>query len=79
MAERVAFERSLYSPASVERAAATFADYAKIALQQGEGEIVAEIEAAEGYDSALVVNTFANHVLHDTIAQRRQTALDEDE
>jgi len=74
MPERIVFDRSLYSPAAIESAAALFAEHAKIDIQPQDEGIVAEIEAVEGYDPALVAHTFGNHVLHDTIAGRHHAA-----
>lgn len=78
MAERLIFERSLYSPEAVESAAALFSEHAKIEVKSENDGIVTEIEAAAGYEPALIVNSFANHVLHDTITRRRQAAPEED-
>jgi len=78
MPERLVFDKSLYLPEAVDSAVALFAEHAKIAVHRDGDEIVAEIEAVEGYDPALVANTFGNHVLNETIARRQQAALSED-
>ncbi len=78
MAVQVIFERSLYSPDAIESATALFAEHAKIEVTPENERIVAEIEAAEGYEPALIAHAFGNHVLHETITRRRQAALAED-
>ena len=78
MAERITFDRSLYLPDAVDAAAQIYADYATIALEPGAEAVVAVISAAPEHDLAEVAHAFANHVLYETIARRRQAAMDED-
>lgn len=79
MAERITFDRSLYLPEAVEAAAAIYADYAVIAVEPAANAIVAVISESPEHDLATVAHAFANHVLYETIARRRQAALDEAE
>lgn len=79
MAERITFDRSLYLPEAVEAAAQVYADYAAIAIEAGGDAVVAVISESAEHDLAEVAHAFANHVLYETIARRRQAALDEDE
>jgi len=76
--ERLVFDRSLYSPEAVDNAIQIFAEHAKITVERRGDEIITEIDAVEGYDPALVANTFGNHVLNETIALRQHAALSED-
>ena len=78
MAERITFDRSLYLPEAVDAAAEVYADYATIALEPAAGGVVAVISESAEHDLATIAHHFANHVLHETIARRRQAALDED-
>lgn len=77
MAERVAFDRSLYSPEAVQAAAEAYGEFAKINLDPSADAVVAVIDEVGDQDVRTVVHAFCNHVLHETIARRRQTALDE--
>lgn len=77
MAEQVAFDRSLYLPEAVEAAAEAYGEVAKIKVTSSDDAVVAVIDEVAEEDLRAVVHTFCNHVLHETIARRRQTALDE--
>lgn len=77
MAERVAFDRSLYLPDAVEAAAEAYAEVAKIELAPSADAIEAVVDQVAEGDLQTVVHAFCNHVLHETITRRRQTALDE--
>jgi hypothetical protein len=78
MAERITFDRSLYLPEAVDAAAEAYADYATIALEPGAESVVAVISQSAEHDLAEIAHAFANHVLYETIARRRQAAMDED-
>lgn len=78
MADRIAFDRSLYLPEAVDAAAAAYSEHAQIEITPNADAVVAVVAPAEGYDEAEVVNAFCNHVLHETIALRRQAMLSED-
>jgi len=77
MAERITFDRSLYLAEAVEAAAAAYADYAHIELTPTAEVVVAEISGVDERDPRAVANAFANHVLHETIARQRRSALHE--
>jgi hypothetical protein len=77
MSERITFDRSLYSPEAVEAAAEAYADYARIAVTPGPDAIVADVSDTADHDLQTVAHAFCNHVLYETIARRRQAALDE--
>ena len=77
MADRITFDRSLYLSDAVEAAAAAYADYATIALEPTAEAVVAVISDAVEHDVQTVAHAFANHVLYETIARRRQAAVDE--
>jgi siroheme synthase len=77
MAERVVFDRSLYLPEAVEAAAAVYADYAKIEVTRRDNSTDVVISDGAEHDAATIAPSFCNHVLHETIALRRQDALAE--
>ncbi|MFN8642948.1 MAG: HxsD-like protein [Candidatus Binatia bacterium] len=77
MADRITFDRSLYLPEAVEAAAAAYADYAAITLEPSAEAVAVVIADAGEHDVQTVGHAFANHVLHETIARRRQAARDE--
>jgi len=77
MLERITFDRSLYLPEAVEAAAEAYAGHAQIELVAGADAVVATIRDVREHDPQLVAHAFCNHVLHETIARQRQTALDE--
>ncbi|MBX3025719.1 HxsD-like protein [bacterium] len=77
MTERITFDRSLYLPEAVVAAAEVYNPYATVAVETAAEATVAVISDAREYDLATVVHAFANHVLYETIARRRQAALDE--
>lgn len=71
MAERIAFDRSLYLPDAVDAAAAAYADFATIRVTAGPEAIVADISDVVEHDPQTVADAFCNHVLHETISRRR--------
>lgn len=76
MAERITFDRSLYAPEAVAAAAAAYAEHAEIRVTPGGDATVALIARIVGeHDPRLVASAFCNHVLHETIARRRQAEL----
>ena len=77
MAERIIFDRSLYLPEAVEAAAAAYAEHARIEVTPTGEAVVAAISDVVEHDPSLVANAFCNHVLHETIARRRQAAMEE--
>ena len=77
MADRILFDRSLYLPEAVEAAAAAYADYARIELTPTANAVVAVIDGVVDHDPQTVANAFCNHVLHETIARRRQATQEE--
>ena len=76
MAEELAFHRSLYLLEAVEAAASAYAEYAKIDLTPSGDSVTAVVSPLGDHDPRLLANAFANHVLHETIARRRQAAED---
>jgi hypothetical protein len=74
MAERVAFDRSLYLPEAVEAAVAAYAEHATIEVTSTDDTVVAVVSAADGIDPELVTHSFCNHVLHETIQRRHRDA-----
>jgi hypothetical protein len=77
MAERISFDRSLYLPEAVDTAAAAYAEHAKIEVTPTGDAVIVLLDAVSGYDPRTVAHAFCNHVLHETIARRRQAGLDE--
>jgi hypothetical protein len=77
MAERITFDRSLYLPEAVDAAAAAYADYAQIEVSPTSDGVAAVISGVGDHDLRTLVNAFSNHVLHETIARKRQAALEE--
>ena len=78
MAERITFDRSLYLPDAVDAAAQVYADYATIALEPSAEAVVAVISESAEHELVEIAHAFSNHVLYETIARRRQAAMDED-
>jgi hypothetical protein len=78
MGERIRFDRSLYLPEAVDAAATAYAEHAQIDVTTTADAVVAELSARDADEQRTVVNAFCNHVLHETIARRRQAALEED-
>lgn len=74
MAEEIAFDRSLYLPEAVAAAAAAYGAHARIELADTQKAVIARISDVAGHDPAIVVHSFCNHVLHETITRRRQPA-----
>jgi hypothetical protein len=74
MAEELSFHRSLYLLEAVEAAASAYAEYAKIDLTPTGDAVTAVLSPLSDHDPRLLANAFANHVLHETIARRRQAA-----
>jgi len=62
---------------AVEAAAEAYAELAKIQVTSSTDAVMAVIDQVADEDVRTVVHAFCNHVLHETITQRRQTALDE--
>lgn len=77
MTQRITFDRSLYLPEAVTAAAEVYSPYATVAIEAGAEATVAVISDAREHDLATVGHAFANHVLYETIARRRQAALAE--
>ena len=77
MTERIPFEGSLYLPEAVEAAAAAYAEHAHIEVTPTAEGVVAVLTPVAGYELQEVAPAFCNHVLHETIARRRQTVMDE--
>jgi len=77
MAERITFERSLYLPEAVEAAAAAYGEFAEIELTPTADAVVALISRVTEHDPRVVAHAFCNHVLHETIVRRRQSAVQE--
>jgi hypothetical protein len=77
MAERVVFDRELYLSEAVDAAAEAYGEIAKIEVTPSTDTVVVVIDQVAEEDLRTVVHAFCNHVLHETITRRRQTALDE--
>ncbi len=77
MAEKLVFDTTLYSEEAVRSAAAAYADYAKLEVAASDGAVAVTIDEAAEHDLTTIARAFANHVLHETIAQRRGALLEE--
>jgi len=77
MAEGITFDRSLYLPDAVEAAAAAYAGHAQLSVTHTADAVVVVISEVVEHDPQVLANAFCNHVLHETIARRRQAALEE--
>ena len=77
MPERIVFDRSLYAPEAVEAAATAYKDHAQVEVTLDGDAIVAVISTPDADDTRAIANAFGNHVLHETIAQRREAAVRE--
>jgi hypothetical protein len=77
MAERITFDQSLYLPEAVEAAAAAYREHAHIEVTPTADTVVVEISDVVEHDPQTVANAFCNHVLHETIARRRQATPEE--
>jgi len=77
MAERIIFDGSLYAPEAVAAAAAAYADFAVIEVTAKGGSVEAALSDTGEYEPQTIARAFSNHVLHETIARRRQAALED--
>jgi hypothetical protein len=77
MAERILFDCSLYLPDAIDAAAAAYAGYAIVEVTRGDGAIAVDISPVGSHDAHELAHAFSNHVLHETIARIRRTAVDE--
>ena len=77
MAERIAFDGSLYFPEAVEAAAAAYAEHARIEVIPEGSAVIAVISDVVEHDPQLIRHAFCNHVLHETISRRRDAAVHE--
>jgi len=75
---RITFDRSLYSPEAVEAAAAAYADYAEIALEQSGDAVIAVVGAVTGGDRETVENSFCNLALQETVVRMHRPAREEE-
>lgn len=76
MAEKVAFDRTLYNPEAVQAAAAAYAGHAVIKVVATDAGVEATVSDTGDYDPTAIAHAFANHALHETIQARRQAAID---
>ncbi len=74
---QLTFDRSLYLPEAVDAAAAAYAEYARITVTSSDAAVTAEIADVQDFEPQVVAHAFCNHVLHETIARRRQAAVPE--
>ncbi len=77
MAERIIFDGSLYAPEAVAAAAEAYADFAAIEVNAKDDSVEALVSDTGEYDPQTIARSFSNHVLHETIARRRQAALED--
>ena len=75
MADPVTFDHSLYSPTSVESAAAAYGELLSISLAVEEGKTVATFADMDPEHGAMLVNAFCNHVLFETVQHRRSAEM----
>ncbi len=73
MTVRVLFARSLYLQAAVAASAAAYAEVARIEVAEEGEDYVAVFHADEPLD-ADVIDSFANHVLAETVARRTEAS-----
>ncbi len=71
---RITFDRSLYAPDAVEAAAATYAEYADIALEHSGDAVVAVVGAVRGADRDTIEHSFCNLALQETVVRMRRAA-----
>jgi hypothetical protein len=76
---RITFDRSLYIPDAVEAAAAAYAEYAEIALEQSGDTVVAVVGAVTGGDRHTIENSFCNLALQETIVRMHHATAREEE
>lgn len=77
MAERIVFDQSLYLPEAVAAAAEAYAGFATIRQAPVERGIEVTIAEPVEHELQAIADAFCNHVLHETIARRRQADGDE--
>ncbi len=70
---RIIFDRSLYAPDAIEAAAATYADYADIALERSSDAVIAVVGAVRGADRETIEHSFCNLALQETVVRMRRT------
>ncbi|MEO6027418.1 MAG: HxsD-like protein [Candidatus Binatia bacterium] len=71
---QITFDRSLYTTDAVEAAAAAYAEYADIALEQSSDTVVAVVGAVRGHDRDTIEHSFCNLVLQETVVRMRRPA-----
>ena len=76
---RIIFDRSLYIPEAVQAAAAAYAEYAEIGIEDAGDATVAVVGAVTGGDRQTVENSFCNLALQETIVRMHHTASREEE
>ena len=74
---QITFDRSLYTTAAVEAAAAAYAEYADIALERSSDTVVAVVGAVRGHGRATIEHSFCNLVLQETVVRMRRAATPE--
>jgi hypothetical protein len=74
---RITFDRSLYAPDAVAAAAAAYADYADITLEQEGDAVIATVGAVRGHERDTIEHSFCNLVLQETVVRLRRNAAHE--
>ena len=78
MAETLVFDSSLYAPEAVDAAVAAYSDFATLNVKKGAGGVEVQVSDPIEHEIRTIVHAFGNHVLHETIVQRRGALLGED-
>lgn len=74
MADALIFDRSLYTPAAIEAAAAAYHHLATFVVTVGDDHTEVQISEIDERVADVLLDAFGNHALHETIAlQRTQT------
>ena len=73
MAEKITFSTSLYRRDAIDAAVDAYQELASFSVgSENEGEVVVEIDKINPNFVAMLVDSFCNHVLFETIVRYRQ-------
>ena len=72
MAQHTAFDRQLYSAEAIENTVGAYDHLAKITVEVEGQDIVVRFEDEDPQHAEVLVDSFCNHVLYETIARERK-------
>jgi len=74
VATRVVFDRSLYAPEAVHAAVVAYSEFARFDVSETPDSLEAVVSEPRENDLDLIVHSFCNYALQETIARSRQVA-----